>query len=224
MNVGVLLAAGAGKRMGSTKALVKTGRESFLVRGVRLLWSACDVVIVVLGAEAAKVRKAAEKELEERVTAGGFHHVLANARNHGARALEVHFVANRTWRRGMLTSVKAGLAAARPLKPASVMVLPVDHPEISGRTLVDLAEVMGLALEACRNSRERGSFSYALVPRWRRRRGHPVALTPSLAWAIATDADAENLSDAVRRNARLVGYLDVEDAGVLVNRNAPKRG
>lgn len=222
MNVGVLLAAGAGKRMGGPKALATTGRESFLVRGVRLLWSACDVVIVVLGAEGAKVRRAAERELEARVTAGGFHHLLANARQKGARSLEVHFVVNRAWRKGMFGSARTGLSAARSLKPTMLMVMPVDHPEINGRTLGDLSEVMGQALDACRNGRERAGFSYALVPRWRRRRGHPIAMSPALAWSIATDADAADLSDAVRRHARLVGYLDVEDPGVLVNRNERK--
>lgn len=223
MNVGVLLAAGAGKRMGGLKALAKAGRESFLVRGIRMLWTSCDVVIVVIGADAAKIRKEAEKELEARVTAGGFQHLLANARSKGGRTLEVHFVVNRAWRKGMITSVKAGLSAARGLKPSTVFVLPVDHPEITGRTVCDLAEVLKQALEACRNPRERAAFSYALVPRWRRRRGHPVALTPALAWAIATDSDCEDLSDAIRRNARLVGYLDVEDPGVLVNRNERQR-
>lgn len=223
MNVGVLLAAGASTRMGSPKALVMSGRESFLVRGVRVLWNACDVVIVVLGAEAAKVRKAAEKELEERVTAGGFHHALANARQHGARSLEVHFVVNRSWRQGMLSSARAGFVAAKALKPAAILVLPVDHPEVSGRTVTDMSQVMGQALEACRNARERASFSYALVARFRRRRGHPLVVTPSLAWAMTNDSDAEDLSDAVRRHARLVGYLDVDDPGILVNRNGPKK-
>jgi hypothetical protein len=27
----------------------------------------------------------------------------------------------------------------------------------------------------------------------------------------------------VRRHARLVGYLDVDDPGILVNRNSPKK-
>jgi CTP:molybdopterin cytidylyltransferase MocA len=223
MNVGVLLAAGSGKRMGGLKPLAKAGRESFLVRGIRMLWTACDVVIVVIGADAAKIRKESEKELEARVIAGGFHHLVANTKKKGGRTLEVHFVVNRTWRKGMLTSVKAGLSAARGLKPSTVFVLPVDHPEITGRTVSDLAEVLQQALEACRNPRERAAFSYALVPRWRRKRGHPVALTPALAWAVATDSDCENLSDGIRRNARLVGYLDVEDPGVLVNQNGSKR-
>jgi CTP:molybdopterin cytidylyltransferase MocA len=223
MNVGVLLAAGASSRMGFPKALAQSGRESFLVRGVRLLWNSCDVVIVVLGSQSAKVRKAAERELEQRVSDGGFHHALVRAGQHGARALEVHFVINRAWRRGMLSSTRTGLAAARALKPASVMVLPVDHPEVSGRTIADLSEVMAQALEACRSVRDRAGFSYALVPRYRRRRGHPLVLAPALAWAIVNDTDAEDLSDAVRRHARLVGYLDVDDPGITVNRNSPKK-
>ena len=221
MKVGVLLAAGASTRMGSPKPLVQSGRESFLVRGVRVLWSACDVVIVVLGSKAAQVRRATERELEKRVSIGWFHHALLNPRRRMNRALEVHFVVNRSWRRGMYGSVRVGLAAARPLKPSSLVVLPVDHPEVGARTISDLAEVMEQALQACRSARERAAFSYALIPRWRRDRGHPLVLTPSLAWAIASDTAATDLSDAVRRHARLVGYLDVEDPGITVNRNTP---
>jgi CTP:molybdopterin cytidylyltransferase MocA len=62
-----------------------------------------------------------------------------------------------------------------------------------------------------------------VVPRYRRRRGHPVVLTAALADAIASDPKAEDLSDAIRRNARLIGYLDVRDAGVIRNVNRPKR-
>ena len=67
-----------------------------------------------------------------------------------------------------------------------------------------------------------GRFAYALVPRHKRRRGHPLALSPALARSVAADATAVDLSDAVRRNARLLGYLDVTDAGVTRNRNTPR--
>ncbi|MFB2581498.1 NTP transferase domain-containing protein [Herbiconiux sp. P15] len=52
--VGVLLAAGAGTRMGRPKALVRaTDGEPWLLRGVRTLTAGgCSTVIVVLGAEA----------------------------------------------------------------------------------------------------------------------------------------------------------------------------
>ena len=57
MMVGVLLAAGASSRMGSPKALMTTSGGSFLSRGIRHLWSACDQVIVVLGSNAARIRE-----------------------------------------------------------------------------------------------------------------------------------------------------------------------
>ena len=68
----------------------------------------------------------------------------------------------------------------------------------------------------------RAAFAYALIPRYRGKRGHPIALTPALAEAILADPDAADLSDAVRRNARLIGYVDVRDPNVLRNRNTPR--
>src|SRR5262249_2244619 len=62
MMVGVLLAGGASKRMGRPKALVKADAESFLARGVRRLWTACDSVVVVLGSGAREIRGKTEHE------------------------------------------------------------------------------------------------------------------------------------------------------------------
>ena len=223
MIVGVMLAAGASRRMGRTKALVREGGETFFVRGVRHLWSACDAVVVVLGADARRVRAAIEEEFVRLVGSGALHGDLQAASRHGARGLEVRFVLNPSWRKGMLGSARLGLKAALRLKPQSVLVLPVDHPSVKPATVQLLAAAMGAALGSYggrgRAAVKRGGFAYALVPRYRRRRGHPVALSPALAQAVAADRDAGDLSDAVRRNARLVGYLDCADAGVVRNRN-----
>jgi hypothetical protein len=48
-------------------------------------------------------------------------------------------------------------------------------------------------------------------------------LSALLAKAVAADGRAAHLSDAVRRNARLIGFLDVPDRGVITNRNTPLR-
>ena len=221
MNVGVLLAAGASRRMGQSKPLVRSGRQSFLAAGLRNLWSACDAVVVVLGSGAPRVRIAVEAEFEHLVRGGKLARDLASARRHGARGLEARFVVNRRWREGMLSSVRAGLTTALALDPALVLVLPVDHPSVRPTTVQALAGAMGEALGAFGRRRERAAFAYALVPRHRRRRGHPIALSPALARAIAADRGASDLSDAVRRNARLVGYLDGADAGIVRNRNTP---
>ena len=225
MNVGVMLAAGASRRMGRTKSLVQTRGQSFLVHGVRHLWSACDAVVVVLGADARRVRAAAEEEFARLMERGALHDDLKLARRHGARGLEVHFVVNRAWKRGMFGSARLGLRAALRLKPAAVLVLPVDHPAVTSATVGTLAVAMEAALSSYGGRAKRlapsRTFAYALVPRHGRRRGHPVALSPALAKAVAADAGATDLSDAVRRNARLVGYLDVADPGVVRNRNRP---
>jgi CTP:molybdopterin cytidylyltransferase MocA len=227
MNVGVLLAAGASSRMGSPKALVMHKGQSFLVHGVRHLWSACDVVVVVLGADAKKIRSAIEQEFAVLVEGGALTPDLHAARKHGARGLEVRFETNAAWKKGMLSSAVVGLSAALKLKAESILLLPVDHPHVSGATVAEIAALMGQALKAfgggkpAKGAKPSPGFAYALVPRAGGHRGHPVALTPALARAIVRDKAAEHLSDAIHRNARLIGYADVSDKGVLANVNKP---
>ena len=222
MNVGVLLAAGASRRMGRSKPLVPLGGRSFLAHGVRHLWSTCDAVVVVLGSQAPKVRAAVEAEFERLVRGGALRDDLRSARQHGARGLEARFVVNPAWQRGMLGSARLGLRAALRLRAETVLVLPVDHPRVRPRTMTALTTAMREALSAFgRGTSNR--FAYALVPRYRRRRGHPVVLSPALARAVVADRAAADLSDAVRRNAHLVGYIDCADPGVVDNRNTPAR-
>jgi molybdenum cofactor cytidylyltransferase len=221
MMVGLLMAGGASTRMGRAKALVPCGPESFVAHGVRILWGTCDTVVVVLGADAARIRKRIEEEFVALVQGGRFDCVLHAARGQRTRQLEVRFVVNRQWKKGMYSSVRLGLATALRLRPEAVMILPVDHPHVRATTVFDLGTVMGQAVQAARRPRTRAGFSYALVPRFRGRRGHPIALSAALARAIAKDGTAVHLADAVRRSARLVGYLDVRDAGVTRNVNRP---
>ena len=202
-------------------ASIEAARELMHAHGIRHLWSACNEVVVVLGSNAPAVRQSIEEEFQRLTMSGKLHEDLLRADRHGAAGLEVHFKLNPAWKQGMLSSVRVGLKKALVFKSEGVLILPVDHPEVKSATILDLATVLRLSLKACGTDRERSRFSYGLIPRYRGRRGHPLALTRALAQAVAKDAKAENLSDAVRRNARLVGYLDVPDAGVVRNRNTP---
>lgn len=222
MIVGVLLAAGASTRMGSPKALARSRGQSFLVRGVRALWSVCDTVVVVLGADGERICDEVGQEFETLVGKG----LLAPDLHAGARKrrgeLEVRFAFNKKWEQGMLSSARVGLAAALKHRPRGVLVQPVDHPEVKGETVQALGAMLDEALGAFGGKRSSG-FAYALVPRHRGRRGHPVAMSAALAALVARDRTATDLSDGIRRHARLIGYLDVADRGVTVNRNTPAK-
>lgn len=99
---GVLLAAGAGSRMGRPKALVADERGSWLARGVAVLREGgCDEVLVVLGASADEARA---------LVPDGVRVVVAD-----------------DWATGMAASLRAGLRAATG--DAAVVSL-VDLPDL----------------------------------------------------------------------------------------------
>jgi CTP:molybdopterin cytidylyltransferase MocA len=219
--VGVLLAAGASTRMGSPKALVRLRGQSYLVRGVRSLWSVCDTVIVVLGSDGQRVCRAVNEEFAVLVEKGLAAPDLSGGPKKRSGELELRFAFNKQWAQGMLSSARIGLAQALRQKPSGVLLLPVDHPEVSPTTVQALAAMLDQAMASFGGKRADG-FAYGLVPRHRGHRGHPVALSTALAAAVRRDRVARDLSDGIRRNARLVGYLDVADKGVVLNHNTPR--
>jgi CTP:molybdopterin cytidylyltransferase MocA len=101
---GLVLAAGAGRRYGMPKALVPY-RGSLLVRRAAETLSAAGCrPVVVVGAEAGRVRAAAP---------------------------ELDFVDNPGWATGMASSLRVGLAALRGGAAEAVVVLLVDMPGVT---------------------------------------------------------------------------------------------
>ncbi|MEU7479551.1 nucleotidyltransferase family protein [Lentzea sp. NPDC042327] len=113
---GLLLAAGAGRRFGTPKALVAVHGKLFVDIAAEALRSAgCAPVVVVLGAAAGEVR----------------------AR---AALTGVTVVDNPGWESGMGSSLRTGLHAVGVVD--AVVVLPVDTP---GVTVAALRRLMALA-------------------------------------------------------------------------------
>ena len=103
---GVVLAAGAGSRLGQPKALVRLGGDLLLDRAVRTLRAAgCEPVVVVLGAGASDALAAAD-----------------------SAAFEV--VVNAEWATGMGSSLRTGLQAVGGRADAAVVSL-VDQPGVT---------------------------------------------------------------------------------------------
>jgi CTP:molybdopterin cytidylyltransferase MocA len=105
---GLILAAGESRRMGSPKALLQYGGETFLDRLAGLFVARCSPVIVVLGAGADEIRERA--------------------------ARPATFVVNPDYALGQLSSLQCGLRAVPPQAEGVLFTL-VDHPAVAGETL-----------------------------------------------------------------------------------------
>jgi nicotine blue oxidoreductase len=110
--VGIVLAAGEGRRIGGPKALLSVHGRTFLAHACDLLARpGVAAVVAVVGASADRVRRQA------RVPS------------------DVAVVVNERWTDGMLSSVWCGLDAAGALAADAVLLHPVDHPLVSPHTV-----------------------------------------------------------------------------------------
>lgn len=143
---GLLLAAGAGRRMGGPKALLRDRNGvPFLDRAVvSLLCGGCAEVTVVLGA--------AERQAQALLGEAGW---LDDER--------IAVVPAADWNEGMGASLRAGLTALEPGSAASVLVSLVDLPDVDVRVV---RRVLGAASGASALARA----SYGGQP------GHPVLI------------------------------------------------
>jgi molybdenum cofactor cytidylyltransferase len=133
----VVLAAGESRRMGTQKLLLPYGGTTVVEAVVRAaLDSNADETMVVVGADREAVRNA-------------------------LKSYPVTFAVNEDFRRGMLSSVQAGLEALPGGAEAAVLMLG-DQPAVASRTVDELV----LAY------RERGRGIF--LPVYGQRRGHPI--------------------------------------------------
>ena len=131
---GLLLAAGAGRRMGTAKALLRepSGR-SFVERGIEVLREGgCDPVVVVLGAQADQARPLA---------AGADLVVVAE-----------------DWERGQSASLRAGLEALQTTDAYAACLLLVDLPDVGPDVVRRVSTAAGDATTALARA------AYAGVP------------------------------------------------------------
>lgn len=176
--VGVLLAAGGGRRLGGRpKALLRGGGLLLVERGVSALRDGgCARVHVVLGARSQEVRRLVEERSAG--TGGG---------RHGGTGLaaSVTWVVNPGWESGMGSSLRAGLASLDGTGAGAAVVCLVDQPGIGAAAVARVA----------RAYRDAGSLACAA---YEGGRGHPVLFGADRWPAVAASAVGD-------RGAR--GYL-----------------
>jgi CTP:molybdopterin cytidylyltransferase MocA len=110
--IGIVLAAGASRRMGTPKALARVGTRTFIAGTLEALQSTALRIVVVAPPHAEAIRR----EL---------------------RGDSLLTVENPAPERGMLSSLQVGLAAAPPGTRAAVVSL-IDHPRVRPETVAAL--------------------------------------------------------------------------------------
>jgi molybdenum cofactor cytidylyltransferase len=126
---GIILSAGASRRMGSPKALLKMNGATFLDRLTKAFRAACDPLIVVLGYDAEHIRES----------------IPADAT----------VVLNPDPARGMFSSLQCGLRALPPNIEA-VIFTPVDYPAVRADTIAGLARAFRQSQAPITRPRYRG--------------------------------------------------------------------
>ncbi len=137
---GILLAAGESSRMqGAFKPLLKWGKRTVIGECVhQMLNSQLAEIFVVLGHR--------EMEIRQVLSGSG-----------------VQYVINEDYRRGMLSSIKSGLALISPNADAALIAL-VDQPMITKEITDSLIDAF--------DAGEKG----IVLPTYRGKRGHPVII------------------------------------------------
>ena len=177
--VAVILAAGEGRRMGRSKALLRIGDTTFLARTVATLQRpGVASVLAVLGPEADRI--AAEGGLPAGVE------LLRNPRPDD----------------GMLSSVLVGLGAAEERGAEAILLQPVDHPLVAPATVdavlqaLDAGAVVAVPSHEGRRGHPAG-FARAAWPALRSAdpgRGARMVLSDHPEWVVHVSGDSGSVS------------------------------
>jgi len=227
---GLILAAGESRRMGSPKALLRYRGQTFLDTLISLFAARCSPVIVVLGADADRIRRGLScdnapgdapiipldapphaafdgaRPAAPHPAFGTAPGTSPSAAPHGAcHASHAAFVINPDYRTGQTSSMQCGLRVVPPDAEGVLFTL-ADHPAVAASTIEALTAQPRPLIR---------------VPRFEGRRGHPVWFSRALiAEFLALPANGA-ARDIVYSHTDETEYLDVNDPGIVADIDDP---
>lgn len=195
--VAVLLAAGESERMGRPKALLEWRGLPLISHQLQQIQkSRVADCVVVLGREADRL----EPLVKPSFRPGWKARAVYNPRHH----------------EGKCSSIVAGLAALA-VPPKGVFVLGVDQP-----IHCKLLNALLAAAEEEWDRSDAAGRRTIVVPAFHGRKGHPPLFCASLfSELMGVSEEAEGLKAVVRRDPARVLQVPWDDAGILLNLNAP---
>ena len=181
---GLILAAGQSSRMGRDKALLEYHGSTFLNHLISLFSPRVDPLIVVLGHHADAIRPT----IQQRPT--------------------VKVVINRDYKKGMLTSLQAGIRTL-PSDVGAAMFTLVDHPAVEESTVDRLIEQFQAGRQAL------------AIPCYRRQRGHPVIAARPILEEILRLPEDSSAKTVIRGHRRETAFVEMDDPGVVLDIDRP---
>ncbi len=173
--------------MGSPKPLLPLGDTSFLEHLLgQFLASRARPVLVILGHEAERVRS--EVRLDDALV-----------------------VVNPEYRKGMLSSIRAGLRALEGEPVSGALICPVDLPDVS-------TAVVDLVISQFERTR-----AAIVVPAYEGRRGHPVLFAQPLFEELLKAPDSVGARQVVWDHANEVLEIPTEDRGIIMDIDTPEQ-
>jgi molybdenum cofactor cytidylyltransferase len=198
MLAAVILAAGESSRMGSPKALLPVGGQTFLAH-----------LLAVAGQRATKPGADAKTNQGigcTRVVLGAYAEKIS-----GALGLDPEIVVlNPNWEQGQLSSIQAAIRSLPQGSTGGMILFLVDHPLISAALVDNLI------------AKFHQSGSPIVVPTFQGRRGHPVIFAERLYDELLAAPAEQGARAVVWAHAAEVLEVPTDEEGVLLNLNDPE--
>jgi molybdenum cofactor cytidylyltransferase len=178
--------------MGQDKALLPWDGQTFLSATIERLKPYSQMVIVVGGANAEKIKP--------------------TIYSRGA-----YLVVNRQPERGQFSSLRLGLQEVLNRGRDAAIVALVDRPPASTATIEKLIDVFKSQSEVAE-----AQAKWAIVPEHSGKHGHPIVISREMIECLLKADAASNAREVEHANQQRIQYLPVDDANVVANLNTPE--